>query len=311
MSARESTWMLICNPKAGAGRALKDRARIEAVLQKAQIPYELRFTEYHRHAIGLAAAAYRQGYRHFIAAGGDGTLNEIVNGVASTGRSHLAECTFALLPVGKGNDWARSTRIPRSYDAAAALLKKGRRATQEIGCVRWTREDGSTEERLFVNMFGAGFDAFVVEQIVRKFEKKKKLSALSYMLELLRSLFSYRSRPAEIAIGEQKLNVTLFTLAAGIGEYNGGGMRQCPGSDMNDGLLEITVVRKVSRATVLRNLPGLFSGKFVKRKEVSRHKSRHLILKGEGLAIEVDGELLGKAPAEIYVIEEKMQTRLP
>ncbi len=311
MSRTSPTWMIICNPKAGAGRAVKDWAQIEAALEKYQIQYEYRFTEYHRHAIELAREACHAGFRHFVAVGGDGTLNELVNGVAASGIERLETCSFALIPVGKGNDWARSTQIPRAYDKAVALLKNGRAGTQEIGCVRWTREDGSTEERLFVNMFGAGFDSYVVERIVKKMEEKKKLSAMSYMLELLRSLFSYKSRPARIRIEDQSLEVSLFTLAAGIGEYNGGGMRQCPGSDMNDGLLEITVVREVSVPTVILNLPGLFSGKFVKRKEVSRHRSNALKLEGSGISMEVDGEWLGKAPGEIYVIAQKMHIRLP
>jgi len=311
MSEISSTWMIICNPKAGAGRAVRDWAHIEEALKKYGIRYEYRFSKYHRHAIRLAEEAYDMGFRHFVAVGGDGTLNELVNGVAARGRARLEDSEFALIPVGKGNDWARSTDIPHSYEKAVALLQNGRKGTQEIACVRWTNGNGETEERLFVNMFGAGFDSYVVERIVKKCEKKKKLSAMSYLLELLRSLFSYKSRPARIRIREQILEVPLFTLAAGIGEYNGGGMRQCPGSDMNDGLLEITVVRKVSLLTVIFNLPGLFSGKFVQRKEVSRHRSPAMKLEGAGLSMEVDGELLGKAPGEIYVIKEKLHTRLP
>jgi len=311
MSQRSPTWKIICNPKAGAGRAIKDWAQIENIFRKYGIHYEYHSSEYHRHAVKLAEEAYDKGFRHFVAVGGDGTLNELVNGVAARGKARLKNSEFALIPVGKGNDWARSTHVPHTYEKAVALLKNGKKGNQDIGCVRWTNASGNVEERLFVNMFGAGFDSFVVEHLVKKVEKNKKLSTMSYLLGLLRSLFSYKSQPAHIDIGGQVLEVPLFTLAAGIGEYNGGGMRQCPGSDMNDELLEITVVHDVSLLTVIFNLPGLFSGKFVKRKEVSRHRSRVLKLEGANISMEVDGELLGNAPGEIYIIKEKLHTRVP
>ncbi len=311
MNSNSPKWMVICNPRAGSGKAHRDWPKIKKALNGLQIPFNQSFTEYHLHAIELARNAYNQGYRQFLAIGGDGTLNEIVNGVAQAGKGALAQSVFALVPVGKGNDWARSMCIPKKYPDAVALLIRGKKSEQEIGCVRWLNESGKEEKRLFINMFGAGFDAFVVEQIVALFEKKKKLSALSYIFELLRSLLHYKSRPVTIQLPGEVVNADLFTLAAGIGEYNGGGMRQCPGADRNDGLLDITLVRKVSPLTVILNLPRLFNGTFVKRKEVSRYLVPGLKIKGEALSFEADGELLGNKSAEIKVIGEKLYSLLP
>jgi len=304
-------WMIICNPRAGSGKAKRDWPKIQAALREMHISFEQKFTEFHLHAVELAHNAYHQGFRHFVAIGGDGTLNEIVNGVARAGEGALAQSLFALVPVGKGNDWARSMCIPRKYSDAVALLVHGKKSEQERGCVQWINEKGRKEKRLFVNMFGAGFDAYVVQRIVTLFEEKKKLSALSYIFELLRSLFHYKSQEVLLELPDKTVHAELFTLAAGIGEYNGGGMRQCPGADRNDGLLDVTLVRKVSPLTVILNLPRLFNGNFVKRQEVTRYLASRLKIKGEELSFEADGELLGNKEAEIYVIGEKLYSLLP
>jgi diacylglycerol kinase family enzyme len=161
-------------------------------------------------------------------------------------------------------------------------------------------------------MVGIGFDAFVANAIGERFERGSRMSTVSYTWQLLRSLFAYRSQPVKVALNGQDIRSCLFTLAAGIGQYNGGGMKQCPQAKPDDGLLDVTIVDHATIPVVIANIHRLFNGQFIQRKEVTQYQTKHLDIEASNnLLVEADGELLGKTPATINIIEKRLRVIIP
>jgi diacylglycerol kinase family enzyme len=158
----ENEWFAVSNP-VSRRRGARDRGRIAALLGETGLAVKLVASEYHGHTAKLAADAARSGFRKFLAIGGDGTLNEILNGALASGAGE-GEAVFGLVPVGRGNDWARTHSIPTRYCDAVAVLVRGRAVVHDVGVA----EIGTDKlRRFFINAAGAGFDAHVVERTRR------------------------------------------------------------------------------------------------------------------------------------------------
>ena len=292
-------WFAVLNPAAGGGRALRDRQRIEATLAAAGVPCRLAISEHPGHGIALAQAAASEGWRRFIAIGGDGTLNEVVNGVLNAGIPP-GEATLALLPVGRGDDWARTHRIPRRLEGAVRLIAAGRSALHDVGVAQFHR-DGS--KRHFLNVAGVGFDAYVVEQT-----RATRLGPLSYLAGLLRGFASYRAPRMTLNADSIQLDETLFVTFAAIGRYCGGGMHVAPAAATDDGLLEVVTIGAIGRLELLINLRRLFDGSLPDYAKVRSARCERLRVEAFPPAgVQADGELLGQAPVTFSVLPRALR----
>jgi diacylglycerol kinase family enzyme len=126
-SANEK-WLVILNPHAGSGRGKKDQSEIEKYLHRSEINFELKISEFPKHTIALTIEAIENGYRKLIVAGGDGTLNEAVNGIFIQTICPPEQITIGVIPVGTGNDWIKTFGIPNNYRAAIQIIKSGFKA---------------------------------------------------------------------------------------------------------------------------------------------------------------------------------------
>lgn len=305
-------WKVICNPKSANGKASRDWPLLKSLLHEQQIEFDCDFSNYKYHAIDLSRQAFEHGFRHFIIIGGDGSFHEVVNGIAGLGMDALDQSRFALIPVGKGNDWARTFHIPKKYREAIRIISSSNTMPQDLGMVTFKDPSGFSASRFFINMTGIGFDAYVARAIGKRFERGSRLSTISYAWQLVRSLFTYRSKPASVSLNGMSISTRLFTLAAGIGRYNGGGMKQCPSALPDDGLLDITIVDHVSVPTVLLNIHRLFNGRFVTLRQVSQYQTSDMSISADRpLLIEADGEVLGKTPASITISQKKLHIVIP
>lgn len=298
------TWFVIRNPVSGNGKGSRDWPRIESALAQ-YFEIESHPTESRGHASKLAYQAFSQGFRHFILCGGDGTLHEAVNGIGQHGLEALKECTIGAIPIGTGNDWTRTMGLRGDYETVAQALSPQRVILQDLMEVTFSDLDGNTQKRLAMNMAGAGFDSFVANRVNQIFRKKRGISKWSYLLQLARCLFQYRPSEIQLTADDLEIHDKLYTVAIGVGQYNGGGMRQCPDAHPGDGELDLTVIRSISKFTVIRKLPGLFSGNFVKHPKVSTHRTKQAELRGPW-QIEADGESLGNLPAKIRILPKAL-----
>lgn len=298
-------WLVILNPHAGSGRGAKDRAEIIKRLDKEGFNCKLKISEFPKHTIHLTIEAIGKGYRNFIVAGGDGTLNEAVNGIFSQNTCPPEEIVIGMIPVGTGNDWIKTFGIPNNYKDAVKIIKAGKTMRQDIGRIVFTEND-LTRNWYFANMAGFGFDAMVASKTNRLKDKGRKGISL-YLQALGTSFLKYQTDKTRIVIDGRELNELIFSVSVGIGKFNGGGMKQAPGAVPDNGVFQVTIIRKIGLFGILRNLPGLYSGEFVKDPRVSTHEAMNVsISSARQIAGEADGEILGDNKFEIEIISQKL-----
>ncbi|MBL6963670.1 MAG: diacylglycerol kinase family lipid kinase [Bacteroidetes bacterium] len=295
------TWMIVVNPQAGNGKGLKKWPVIQDYLDKMQVVYDSFFTEYPGHAIGKSSEFIKQGYRKFAVVGGDGSLNEVVNGIFIQKEVPTSEMLLANIPVGNGNDWGKTYSNPVSIEQSVELLIHGKKFRQDIGKLTYF-SDGKSKYKYFINIAGFGFDALVVRD-VQKAKEKGRSGTFIYFLTLLLDLFKSRNKEAIVILDDHTDKARLLSIAAGICKYNGGGMMILPFSKPDSAYLDITMIGDLSKWGVIKNVLRLFNGSFVKISKVILRCGRHFKLQSDiPFLVEADGEFLGESPAEIELI---------
>ena len=298
-------WFVVLNPHAGSGRGKKDKPEIIKSLNQSGITYKLAVSEFPKHTIELVIQAIKNGYRNLIVAGGDGTLNEAVNGIFSQTVCPPIEITIGMIPVGTGNDWIKTFGIPNNYKDAINIIGKGEPMRQDIGRITFA-ENALNQTCYFANMAGFGFDAMVAKKTNSLKDKGRKGISL-YLQALGSSFINYQTCKTHIVIDGQEIDELIFSACIGIGKYNGGGMMQAPGAIPNNGLFQVTIIRKIGLFGILRNLTGLYSGKFVNDPRVSVHWGSHVSISAKlNMAGEADGEILGTHKFEIELLSQKL-----
>jgi diacylglycerol kinase (ATP) len=230
-----------------------------------------------------------------IAAGGDGTLHGVVNGVVG------GSATVAQIPLGTGNDFARAVGIPIRPAEAAGVLASGRAALVDLGRVG---------NRLFINAAGCGFDAAVAERVNRGFRSLGGASA--YIAAVIATLFRYRATAMTITVDGQSIARRAMLCAVANGTGYGGGMRIAPEARWDDGLLDVCIVAECSRIEFLRAFPQVFRG-------VHTHHPKVQMLRGKRVTVEsdppvgvlVDGEIAGTTPVILETVPGAIRFVVP
>ena len=302
----EIVWQVILNPHAGGGKGAHDKNKIEHLLSTSDIAYHLFISQYPRHAIELARKLVSTGTTHLIVAGGDGTLNEVVNGIFLAEQESHHEITIGMIPVGTGNDWIKTFGIPDHYQKAIDIIKEHKTVMQDVGEITYRIEE-QISKRYFVNIAGFGFDALVAQK-ANDLKSKDITGIRVYIQSLFSGYLTYKSRHSKITIDGTSLNINLFSASIGIGKFNGGGMMQVPEANPIQGLFHITVIRRIGIWGILKNFKGLYSGSFVKDKRVSTHAGKNIEITSRiPLPGEADGETLGIGTFTISIIPHRLR----
>lgn len=300
-------WFVIVNPTSGGGKGLEDFPKISHLLRENGIEHDPAFTEHRYHATELAVEAANRGYRKIIVVGGDGTLNEVVNGLFIQKQCEPKEILLAVIAVGTGNDWVRTFGIPRNYTSVIRAIKEGCSFLQDVGKVVYT-ESKVEHTRYMANVAGLGFDAYVIE-IFNHMKLKGWKGQWLYIYSLLRGYFSAKSAGTTIEVdGNVIYNQLLFSLAVGICRYNGGGIQQLPLAVANDGLLDLTIIRPVHWWHVIFRARRLFNGDIYSIGHVSHAQGKEVkITSAPPIPLETDGELNGCTPTTISVVPQAIR----
>ncbi len=294
-------WLVIVNPNAGNGKGGKDWKRISALFEKNGINIYPLFTEKKGQAIEFVRDSICAGYRKVVAVGGDGTLNEVINGVFTQDECPAKDITAGLIPVGTGNDWGRMFGIPLVYEGSVQVIKESKVMLHDIGIISYYNGT-EQEKRYFINIAGLGFESVVVRKTNMQKDKGRSGKAI-YFMNLLSSLISYRNTRADIIVDGQKYPGNIFSVNVGNGRYCGGGMRQTPDALPDDGKFDITVIRSMGRIEIIRNLKLLYDGTILSHPKIDGYRSNNLKVETESLLYaEADGESLGHTPAEFSII---------
>ncbi|MBK9390846.1 MAG: diacylglycerol kinase family lipid kinase [Bacteroidetes bacterium] len=296
-----SQWLVIVNPNAGNGKGKKEWDLISRSLNENGIIFDLKFTSGKGEATHIAAQAIAESIRKIITVGGDGTLNEVLNGVFASGENIASEVMLALIPVGTGNDWGRMFAIPLDHEQAARIISEGKTMLLDVGLI--TYNDGTgIKKRYFINTAGLGFESAVVKRTNLQKDKGRG-GKLIYLYSLLLSLITYKNTRAELIIDGVKTSANIFSVNVGNGIYCGGGMRQTPGALPNDGLLDVTVIKDIGKLEIIRKLKILYDGTILSHPLIDGYKCKNLKVTSDSIIYtEADGESLGHTPAEFSIL---------
>lgn len=294
-------WLVIVNPNAGNGKGKKDWATISSLLQKENLPFTVMFTEKKGEAIEFTKKGIASGFRKIITVGGDGTLNEVVNGVFSNDICPTLEISLALIPVGTGNDWGRMFGIPLDYEKSIKIIRENKQLVHDVGLISF-HNGTEKRSRYFINIAGLGFESVVVRRT--NIQKDKGRSGkLIYLYNLLMSLISYKNTKAEVIIDGKKIDADVFSINVGNGKYCGGGMRQTPDALPDDGILDVTIINGIGKIEIIRNLNILYDGTILSHPKIDGYKCKNLKVSSDSIIYtEADGETLGHTPVEFSII---------
>ena len=288
----------IVNPAAGAGRTRKKWPQIIERLKSIGLRFEHDFTEAPRHAIELAKEAVRQGYETVVSVGGDGTINEVVNGLYESGT--LEDVSLGIISTGTGSDYIRTVGIPRHHQEACQRLLNSGKMLVDIGEVEY-RNNGQMEKRLFVNFAGLGFDAEVVQATTERFKTLGGLPA--YLMGLLTTFLCYRNRDITLKVDGETVSKKVCTTVMSNGKYGGGSMFVAPDADLTDGYFDVLTIDDISKPDLLWSLPRIYKGTHLTHPKVTMRRGREIEIEStKRLLVQADGELLGETPARFRVI---------
>ena len=293
--------MVIVNPTAGGGRAAKLlpwlrerlRQRTDARLQVTWRPGDAE-----------AWAARASGtYDRVVAVGGDGTVQEVVNGLLADGSG----AALGIVPVGSGNDLARSLELPR--DPVTAWTAAIGRAESAVDAAHARNGDG--RERWFASAGGIGFDAEVANTMVAR--RPWQHGRAGYLVSGLVELWGYENRSVRIAIdGAEPIARKILLLAMSNGAYYGGGMHISPGARADDGLMDLCIVGDLGRLAALRQVPNLYRGTHVRHPAVEMRRARVVEIEGDGdTRIHLDGEPFGRLPLHVELRHAALSVAVP
>ena len=289
---------VIVNPVAGARSTLRKWRIISRLLERIGLSFDFNYTEGVGHAMELARAAASDGYRYLVAVGGDGTVNEVANGILRS--PNAASTALGVVSTGTGSDFARSAGIPRDYTAACSNLTSPKRLSIDVGVVEY-HKDGEKQERFFINSAGVGFDAAVV----RETERFPKFfgGTVPYVAALLRTLVSYKNKPVVMRVGEEEESHRVVAITVANGNYCGGGMRIAPLAELGDNLLDVVVIDDMGKLELLKEFPTVYKGTHINHPKVSVKKTPTVAIEStEPMLVYADGEMLGECPVSFRVM---------
>ena len=296
------TFLAIVNPAAGGGRCGKRAPPALAQLREAGIEVEMRQTSAPRDATRIARQAYGEGYRRFLAVGGDGTCWEVLNGVAPEGLEPGDDrrVSLGVLPLGTGNSFLREFTKNGTEDGAEhsiRALAAGRRQTCDV--LRLTHREGRV---YFVNLFGFGFAADVTIHTLRG--RYKRYGALGYVLGVLHTVAHLRHPTLATRLEGGELDAEPMTfLCICNSRYTAGSMLMAPAASVTDGLADVIRVEALGRLQIIRTFPKIYRGTHVHPPAVSARATRRIEFEtSEAVKVMVDGEILELVPESIEVL---------
>jgi diacylglycerol kinase (ATP) len=307
----KETWLLIANPTSGGGKLRRNQTKIEQTLNLLNISYVLRLTQKGGDATRFAQEGIAAGHRKIMAIGGDGTGNEVINGIFKQKLVPPDEITYTLMPVGTGNDWVRNLNLPKTIESFFAMIQRGHSTWQDIGIIRYAKQnsnEGIIHEHFFANAGGAGYDAAVVHSV--EFSKRILTKKISYFWHILKCLNQYDAPQVRVTFDEQTIIDRFYTINFGIHRYSGAGMQVTPHAIADDGLLALTLIRDLPRVVVALNTPKLYLGTVAKLKPYTTlHQVKKIRIESLGapMLVETDGEFLGQTPIEITILHKALR----
>jgi YegS/Rv2252/BmrU family lipid kinase len=306
--------VVVVNPNSAGGKTQRRWPQLREIILQAFGPFEERFTAAPGDGTRLAREALRGGAQLVIAMGGDGTINEVVNGFFDDeGKPVAPDAAFAVLPAGTGGDFIKSIGVPRDLAAAAAHLKQAAPRAVDVGRLTFVGSDGGQQRRHFINIASFGISG-VVDRYVNA-SSKSLGGTLSFALASLKAGVAYKNAPVRLILdGGAAREGKIYNVAVANGRYFGGGMKVAPNAALDDGLFDVVTMGDMGLSDMLLHGLDIYSGKHIKLPKVTVERARRVeaqVIEGTGVEVllDVDGEQPGRLPATFDLLPAGLKVR--
>lgn len=298
---------IIVNPVSANGLTGSEWPKYEIILREKGFSFETAYTEYPEHATSLAREAIKAGYTTLLSVGGDGTMNEVINGFFENGCCINENARLAVFSRGTGCDFIRALGLKKNIEPVIELLKRDTAMYCDIGKVTYNKYGNRLDTRYFLNISDIGIGG---ETTYRVNKSSKALKGfLSFMFGALSAIAAYNNKIFEIVIDDRiQIKARLNSVIVANGRYFGGGMEVAPNALLDDGLFDIIIFGDLTKLEVLKSFPLIYKGTHLKHPKLRYYKGKHIKVACEdAVLIEIDGEQPGTSDAEFELIPHAIQ----
>jgi len=263
-------------------------------------------TEYPGHATELAGQALKAGYKTIMSVGGDGTMNEVVNGFFENGQPISEDSVLVVFSRGTGCDFIRTLDIKKGIEDLLAILDRKQVKQVDVGRVNFLGTAGKMVTRYFMNVADIGIGAETANRVNKHSKLLKGL--LSFALGAVTTIILYKNKDFEVIIdGEAVLSERMNSVIIANGKYFGGGMKVAPEALIDDGVFDIIILGDLSKPELIKSFPLIYDGKHLSHPKLKFYRGSKVKVKsgGKGL-IEVDGEIPGSDDAEFEILPKAL-----
>jgi len=303
---------IIVNPKAGNGRTKKSWTQIEAVLKKIIGSFEVKFTSNRGDASILTRQALERGFTRIMAVGGDGLLNEVLNGFIFNDVQISEEACLSFIMTGTGCDFQRSLGISTDWEIAIENMKNARLKKIDVGKVTYTDSDKKKKIRYFINIASFGLSGAVDYSIENSRFLRFFGSRLLFLFSTIKTVFTHPNQRICYTIDGSKWNEIRTRLGVlANGRFFGGGMYAAPEAELDDGFLDLLILKEISILKFLLYFPKIYNGTHLHIPEIFFQKvQRFNVSSKEKVILDIDGESPGYLDANFEIVPSALTLRI-
>lgn len=289
-------WFAVVNPQSANGSTLKRWPVYLKRLEEEGYLINYEYTTGPRDATRMTQRILQEGYTHIIAVGGDGTMNEVVNGFFFNGQLINPDAELAFFSHGTGGDFIRTLMIPKGIGGFLSILSQRHKRRIDVGEVKFQKDHGQQESRYFINVADVGLGGETVARVNR--QSKLLGGKLSFLIGSVISILRYRNKVMRCVIDGKLISEgRQNSIMVANGKFIGGGMMIAPDAELDDGLFDVVCLSDFSTLTLLRHLPKIYRGTHLKIPGVVVYRGRSVVISStEKTLLDIDGEQPGYAP---------------
>jgi diacylglycerol kinase (ATP) len=305
--------VVVVNPNSQGGNVGKRWPHLADQIRR-EVPFEEILTKGPGDAIALTREALRTGATRVVALGGDGTINEVMNGFFLDGQPIAPTAALGYLPQGTGGDFRKTIGVPKDFGLAVACLARDHRRKIDVGRLDFTARDGKRGIRMFANIASFGMSGMVDHAVN---DSKKRFGSLSFFWATTKTTLRYKNQRVRLRFDDDKdtVDVTINTVAIANGRYFGGGMKIAPDAQLDDGLFDVVAMGDLGLRELIMNSRRVYKGTHLTLDKVSVRRAKVVQADpadpGESVELDVDGETPGLLPARFTVMPRALDIVAP
>jgi diacylglycerol kinase (ATP) len=297
----------VVNPVSAGKKTVKEWPLFEKQLKEKGYKFDWAFTEYPEHATSITREVLKSGYDLVVSVGGDGTMNEVVNGFFENDSPINEAAKLAVFSRGTGCDFIKSFGYKKGFDDFIKMLERNEIQKLDIGKVNFAHDSGNVISKLFINISDIGLGGETTRRVNKT--KKHLRGFLAFLIGAMLTIIKYRNKTIYLEIdGEVIKNERINSVIVANAKYFGGGMYISPNSEPNDGFLDIIVIGDLNTLELIRDFHLIYKGKHLTHPKIYHYKGKKVKVTSNPVALlELDGEQPGTTPAEFEIIPQAIK----